>query len=47
MPLDPHDGQDDDMSRLGLYADLLDAPYQPPPLGKFDYTTHAAPPPTA
>ena len=47
MPFDPYDRQDDDMGRLGLQTDLFGSSYQPPPLGKFNHTSHATPPPTA
>ncbi len=43
MPLDSHDGQDDDMGRLCRYAELLDVAYQPPSFGKFNDTSHATP----
>ena len=45
MPFDPHHRKDDDVSRLGLRADMLDAPHQSSPLRKFNYTSHATPSP--
>ena len=47
MPFNPDDGQNDDMSRLGLQTDVFATAYQSPPLGKFNYTSHATPPPAA
>ena len=47
MPLDPHDRQDDDMGRLGLQTGMFGTSYQSPPLGKFNHTSHATPPPAA
>lgn len=43
MALDPHDREDDDVRWFGLGADVLNAAHQPPPLGKFDHTSHALP----
>jgi hypothetical protein len=43
VTLDPHDRKDDDVRRFGLGADVFNAAHQPPPLGKFNYTSHAQP----
>ena len=47
MPFDPHHRQDDDMSGLGLPAGVFQPAHQAAPLGKFNYSSHATPFPTA
>ncbi|HTS40725.1 MAG TPA: hypothetical protein VMH84_09325 [Xanthobacteraceae bacterium] len=45
MPFNPHDRKDDDMSGLGLNADLLKAAHQTPPFWKLNHTPHSVPSP--